>query len=64
MMVFGDQLDMSQSPLIGAVFLTDNINTLPKLPRKVSIPSNRGSVSDTGIKAKYSGLVSVCLNPL
>ncbi|SLM31448.1 hypothetical protein MTBBW1_3380002 [Desulfamplus magnetovallimortis] len=39
---------MSQSPLIGAVFLTisNAENTITALEAEVSIPSNRGSVSD------------------
>ncbi|SLM28436.1 hypothetical protein MTBBW1_1340009 [Desulfamplus magnetovallimortis] len=46
----------SQSPLIGAVFLTKkNMNFSQKIPRGVSIPSNRGSVSDI-----TRGMVSHC----
>ncbi|SLM28444.1 hypothetical protein MTBBW1_1360001 [Desulfamplus magnetovallimortis] len=37
---------MSQSPLIGAVFLTEPGNQEPGTRETVSIPSNRGSVSD------------------
>ncbi|SLM28445.1 hypothetical protein MTBBW1_1360002 [Desulfamplus magnetovallimortis] len=37
----------SQSPLIGAVFLTFIRCRPPIIVIKVSIPSNRGSVSDT-----------------
>ncbi|SLM28438.1 hypothetical protein MTBBW1_1350001 [Desulfamplus magnetovallimortis] len=54
----------SQSPLIGAVFLTQIMSSGEEYERRmVSIPSNRGSVSDPRVDLG-DGLFVACLNPL
>ena len=48
--IFGDNvLRLSQSPLIGAMFPTENRQLLKGEDDEVSIPSNRGNVSDSGL---------------
>ncbi|SLM31441.1 hypothetical protein MTBBW1_3320001 [Desulfamplus magnetovallimortis] len=62
---FGEVQCLSQSPLIGAVFLTDgDSNTYDGNDQKVSIPSNRGSVSDTKNVMWHVSLCHSSLNPL